>query len=129
MHRQLLRLTERTTRRLRAKQFMAGTVQIKIRESDFTTYTRQCALHPPSNGTDQLYDAAKDLLAEWLADHAGASIRLLGVGGSDLGQSAQADLFDAVAPGKRSQLDQTADAIRDRFGDIPTGRARSLEGS
>jgi len=129
MHRQLLRLTERTTRRLRAKQLMAGTVQLKIRESDFTTHTRQCALHPPSSGTDQLYEAAKDLLAEWLADHAGARIRLLGIGGSDLGRSAQADLFDSAVPGKSSQLDETADAIRDRFGDIPIGRARSLDGS
>jgi len=41
MHRHLLRLSERTASRLRAKELVAGTVQVKIRQADFTTFTRQ----------------------------------------------------------------------------------------
>ena len=127
MHRQLLRLSERTASRLRARELVAGTVQVKIRQADFSTFTRQRALRPPGNGTDQLYEAAKGLLADWLLDHADARIRLLGVGGSDLINDAQPDLFapDAAAGGK--PLDQTVDEIRDRFGRLSVGRARTLD--
>lgn len=127
MHRELLRLTERTTRRLRAKGLSAATVQIKIREPDFSTFTRQRVLRPPASSTDTLYEAAKVLLAEWLAEHPGARIRLLGVGGKDLGNADQPDLFAEVSDTARSQLDETADKIRDRFGDVSVTRARSLD--
>jgi len=127
MHRELLRLTERTARRLRARELTAGTVQVKIRQADFSTFTRQCALHPPANGTDILYEAAKNLLADWLNEHPGAKIRLLGVGGSELGRLDQADLFAPQSGVTGSALDQTVDRIRDRFGDISLGRARSLD--
>jgi DNA polymerase-4 len=54
MNRELLRLSERTTARLRAKELVAGTVQVKIRQSDFSTFTRQRSLRPPGNGTEQI---------------------------------------------------------------------------
>ncbi len=126
MHRELLRLTERTSRRLRAKQITAGTIQLKIRVADFTTYTRQRPMHPPSNSTDALYEAGKELLNRWMTEHPGTRIRLLGVGGCDLGQTDQADLFAAQTSVEGSPLDQMADQIRDRFGDSSMARARSL---
>ena len=127
MNRQLLRLSESTASRLRARELVAGTVQVKIRQADFSTFTRQRALHPPGNGTDQLYGAAKRLLADWLLDYPGARIRLLGVGGSGLINDAQPDLFapDLVAGG--TQLEQTVDEIRDRFGKLSVSRARTLD--
>ncbi len=127
MHRQLLRLSERTAGRLRAKELVAGTVQVKIRQADFSTYTRQRALRPPGNGTDHLYEVAKGLLQDWLVEHPGARIRLLGVGGSELVKDAQADLFAPALPAGGTQLDQTVDEIRDRFGDLSLGRARTLD--
>ncbi|MDH3990395.1 MAG: DNA polymerase IV, partial [Gammaproteobacteria bacterium] len=57
MRRQLLRLSEKTASRLRAKELVAGTVQVKIRQSDFSTFTRQSALKPPANSTETLYKA------------------------------------------------------------------------
>ncbi len=127
MHRQLLRLSERTASRLRARELVAGTVQVKIRQADFSTFTRQRALRPPGNGTDQLYEAAKGLLADWLLDHADARIRLLGVGGNDLINDAQPDLFAPDAAAGGMPLDQTVDEIRDRFGRLSVGRARTLD--
>jgi DNA polymerase-4 len=52
MERQLLRLTDRTAGRLRKAALSAGTVQVKIRQADFKTFTRQTRLKPPGNGTD-----------------------------------------------------------------------------
>jgi DNA polymerase-4 len=127
MNRQLLRLSEKTAGRLRAKELVAGTVQVKIRRADFSTFTRQRALRPPGNGTDQLYEAAKGLLAEWLMDNPGARIRLLGVGGSDLANDAQPDLFAPEVAAGGTHLDQTVDQIRDRFGNLSVGRARALD--
>lgn len=128
MQRELLRLTERAAARLRAKGLFAGTVQVKIRESDFSTFTRQRTLHPPVNGTTALYDAARELLQIWLREHPGAAIRLLGVGGSDLGGHTQTDLFADSPVRDQGGLDRTADAIRERFGDVPLGRARTFKG-
>ena len=127
MHRELLRLTDRTATRLRAKSLVAGTIQIKIRQSDFSTYTRQRALHPPGNNTDQIYDVAKSLLATWLGEFPGAHIRLLGVGGSELGPDDQQDLFADEAESAMSPLDDTVDQIRERFGRASVNRARTLD--
>jgi DNA polymerase-4 len=126
MHRELLRLTEKTTQRLRAKHLTAGTLQIKIRQSDFSTFTRQRTLRPPANSVGTLYEVAKDLLAEWLGEHPASRIRLLGVGGAALGKSDQLDLFAPQTAAGGSKVDQTVDDIRKRFGDLSVTRARSL---
>ena len=125
MERELLRLTERTAARLRRAQLTAGTVQVKIRQSDFRTCTRQRKLNPPANGTDQLFGVARELLSTWLARNPGAKVRLLGVGGSDLNRIAQADLFAATV--QESAVDKTVDEIRDRFGSKLLTRARTLD--
>ena len=125
MERELLRLTERTASRLRKAALAAGTVQIKIREASFKTYTRQRKLQPPANGTDPIYAVARDLLATWLSRNPGARIRLLGVGGSDLAPAAQPDLFGSGEAG--TVIDKTVDEIRDRFGSDVLGRARTLD--
>jgi len=127
LHKKLLQLTERTSSRLRAKTLTAGTVQLKIRQSDFTTCTRQRSLQPPSSGTDAIYRAARELLDVWLEEHPGESIRLLGVGGSNLVQSHQADLFDATPIDAGKSVDELVDRIRNKFGSTSVGRARSLD--
>ena len=124
MEQALLRLTERTSQRLRKAGLAAGTIQVKIRQSDFSTVTRQRAMRPPGNGTDAIYAHARALLCEWLQANAGARIRLLGVGGSRLSPAAQPDLF-ADEP-REKPVDRTVDAIRDRFGDLSVSRARTL---
>ena len=127
MDAKLLELAERTTSRLRAKSLASGTVQVKIRQADFSTFTRQRTLNPPSNGTDQIYAAARELLALWLRDNPGAKLRLLGVGGSDLVPALQGDLFSTAGDIEKNELDQTVDEIRDKFGNAALGRARSLD--
>ena len=127
MHAKLLQLSERTTSRLRAKSLAAGTVQLKVRQADFTTFTRQRSLSPPSSGTDSIYQAARELLDLWLAEHPGTRVRLLGVGGSALAACPQADLFSATPFATNTELDDTVDRIRDKFGSSSVSRARSLD--
>ena len=125
MDRELLRLTERTSRRLRKAGLQAGTVQVKIRQSDFSTFTRQKTMRPAGNGTDQIYAIARDLLRKWLADNPGERIRLLGVGGARLAPAEQGDLFADTAAAE-APVDKTVDAIRDKFGNTSVGRASTM---
>ena len=127
MERELLRLTERTSQRMRKAGLAAGTVHVKIRQSDFSTFTRQQRLTPPGNGTDQLYVIARGLLSNWLEENPGARIRLLGVGGGRLVDAGQTDLFAGADMSSGAPVDKTVDEIRDRFGDAAVGRARTLD--
>jgi DNA polymerase-4 len=123
---QLKGLADRTASRLRGQKLLAGRVSVKIRRSDFTTYTRQRALEPPTQDTAVVAAAAEALLMGWLASQPKAAVRLLGVGVSDLQQLVQSDLFSGPASDSSSRLDSAVDGIRDRFGQGLLTRASLL---
>ena len=122
---ELLRLADRTASRLRAHDLAAGTVSVKIRRDDFTTYTRQRALGSPTQDSAIVAAAAIRLLEKWLATQPDAAVRLLGVGVSDLQLLPQGDLFGS-GPAQGSRLDSAIDGIRDRFGPDMLTRASLL---
>lgn len=121
---QLLHLADRTASRLRAHDLAAGTVSVKIRRSDFTTFTRQRTLGPATQSTAVVAAAATALLEEWMAVRPNTAVRLLGVGVSDLHALHQRDLFDGSARGSR--LDTAVDGVRERFGSDMLTRASLL---
>jgi DNA polymerase-4 len=123
---QITRLADRTASRLRAHDLLAGRVNVKIRRGDFTTYTRQCALEPPTHDTAIVSAAARLLLRAWVASQPRAGVRLLGVGVSELQTLRQSDLFSGTQPDVGSRLDSAVDGIRDRFGDGLLTRASLL---
>jgi len=127
MERELLRLSDTTARRLRKSRLQAGTVQVKIRQSDFQTFTRQKTLQPPVCNTDQIYQVACVLLGAWLKENPDTRVRLLGVGGSKLSPAEQRDLFAAADAPAPDAIDRTVDDIRNRFGNLSVGRARTLD--
>jgi DNA polymerase-4 len=129
MDRELLALSETTSRRLRKSQLQAGTIQIKIRQSDFQTFTRQKSLQPPTNNTEQIFGIARELLTSWLQSNPDARIRLLGVGSSKLSPAEQRDLFAFAGASAPDGVDKALDAIQDRFGSSSVGRARTLNRS
>jgi DNA polymerase IV len=112
---ELLRLADRTASRLRAHDLATGTVTVKIRRGDFTTFTRQRALGSPTQDGGVVSAAAKSLLEKWLVTQPDAAVRLLGVGVSSLQTLPQGDLF-AGGSARGSRLDGAIDGIRDRFG-------------
>jgi DNA polymerase IV len=123
---QLRHLADRTASRLRAQKLLAGRVSVKIRRADFTTYTRQRALEPPTQETATLAAAAEALLDSWLASQPRAAVRLLGVGVGDLQLLRQSDLFSDPKHESGSRLDSAVDGIRDRFGAALLTRASLL---
>jgi DNA polymerase IV len=132
LERRLTALADRAAARLRAAGLSAGRVTVKIRRADFTTYTRQCALEPPTQDTAAVCAGAQRLLRTWLAGRGNVALRLLGVGTSDLSAVQQPDLF-AEGSVRVSRLDSAIDGIRDRFGARVLTRAsllpRSADGS
>ena len=124
LERQLTQLADRAAARLRAHALAAGLVTIKVRRGDFTTYTRQRPVLPPTQETAVICGVAQSLLKEWLRSQPRAAVRLLGVGVGDLQIQRQADLFAGDA--QPSRLDATVDGIRERFGKSLLTRASLL---
>ncbi len=120
------RLSEQVADRAKAKQLSGRTVTLKLKRGDFQTVTRRHSLTDPTQLTDRIYRAAKDLY-----DHAGTKgpFRLIGVGVSDLAPEDQADLSpDLLDPdaAKRAKAERAADAIRARFGHEAIIKGRAL---
>ena len=122
IERTLLALTEGVSARLRSAGIRAGTVAVKIRDSQFRTITRQRSLPEPSDLTDTIWRAALELTRPEIR---GKKIRLLGVSATQLGRPEQISMFEVVDARQRRVVDAT-DAVRRRFGDRAVTRASLL---
>ena len=125
LQRQLAQLADLAGSRLRSRELLAGCIGVKIRRGDFTTFTRQRAVAPPTCEGRVIAAVAADLLARWLAGNPGAKLRLLGVVLTELTPAAQLGLFEAARP--QSRLDATLDAARARFGSRALRRGNTIE--
>lgn len=114
--RELLRLAERTTSRLRDSKSVAMSVTIKVRLASFKTLTRSRTLgHTTDTGQD-VFEIAKELWQK--LDLYGYRIRLLGVKCDQLHRVedhfAQPQLGDRDVG--RREAEHAVDAIRAKFG-------------
>ncbi len=125
LRRELLRLSDAVASRLRRHKFVARTIAIKLRYSDFTTLTRQTTLDDPTDSGPIIYAQALALLeAAWDRRRA---VRLVGVSGAGLEQPArQLRLFEQEDT-RQAQLDAALDRIRARYGESAIQRASLLE--
>jgi DNA polymerase-4 len=90
---------------------------VKIRYGDFETITRSCTLDAPSDATDDICRAARELFDRW-ASRSFRPVRLIGVAATRLAHGpVQLDLFPDVKHARRRRLDEVADRIVDRFGE------------
>ena len=94
----------------------AACVVVKIRRGDFTTFTRQRHIEPPTQETRVVTSVAIELLDAWVAAQPRSAVRLLGVGVSDLATTTQLSLFAAPESVRNQQLDAAVDDVRERFG-------------
>jgi len=122
VRRVLICLAEKVGRRLRKAQKLARTAQIKIRFSDFTTYTRQRRFADDTDSDRDLLSAATDLF-DGLA--VADPVRLIGFGVHNLSgcgeRLRQPSLFDTTqtAPARKggiSLLDEALDELREKYG-------------
>lgn len=120
------RLAEKVSARAKAKDMAGRVVNLKLKTGDFKQISKRQSLHHPTQLADTIYRTARNLF-----DQAGTKgpFRLIGVGISELGTSADADrIGDLLDPdaGKRAQAEAAADKIRNKFGKDAIIKGRAL---
>jgi DNA polymerase IV len=111
----LVRLSEMVARRLRDHHVWARTVQIKLRYTDFSTFTRSRTLDHASQIDAEIAAAARDLFHKaWT----GKPIRLLGVYAQSLGANeGQTSLIDEPRAEDWRRTLAAVDKIREKYGE------------
>lgn len=119
------KLTQLVARRLREHRLWARTVQIKLRYSDFKTYTRARTLDEPTDLDNVLLRTVQELFrTNW---ETGRKIRLIGVyAGSLADPGGQLGLLDSGERKRWERALTAADRLRDRFGEGAVGLAAAM---
>lgn len=114
----LLAQSQEVGRQLRRQGFLARTITVKLKETDFRQITRSVTLAHPTQSSEILYRSAACLLdAQALVK----PIRLIGLGASALIADTvprQTGLFDGIDRKDRGweEVDRAVDRIAERFG-------------
>jgi DNA polymerase-4 len=117
IRRELLRLSRRTTRALRASGYATRTVVVKLRKADFTTITRSKTLPEATSETQRIYATACALYeASGLSGQ--TRLRLVGVRATSLVPAVQAATQLALGEqgGSWRDAESALDRITGRFG-------------
>ena len=115
-----LSLCETVGSRMRRDGKCGSCVSIHLRTNEFRHFSHQTVLHGATNITTEIFDAACGLFAE--AWDGITPLRQLGVQVTRLSQEPyqQYDLLSGMSPAqfeKKLRLDETVDALRDKFGE------------
>jgi DNA polymerase-4 len=122
---ELWELCEKLGRRLRAEDYAAAGIVLKLKTAAFASRTRSQRLANPTQLPETIFDAGRALLAREVF---GEKYRLIGIGAAPLAPAAladQGDLADLQTPRRRARQ-AAIDRLRDRFGKTAIGRGRSL---
>jgi DNA polymerase-4 len=126
----IMELSELVCERARRQGKMGKVVAVGVQGSDFDNpqgFYRQRKLDTPTNITKKVYEAARALFKEhWDHKEGRYAIRKVGVTLQDLvpADVYQLDLFEDLP--KITALEQTTDALKDRYGETVIMRASSL---
>jgi DNA polymerase-4 len=120
----LRRSAERISRRVRAKNCMAGGVRIRLKTTKFELLTRQRHLSKPADTADAFLSLGMQLLAEF--DHKGP-FRLVGMTAFDLHWQDELQQLDLFEPPDDRKLETTVDHLIERFGKDVVIRARDMQ--
>lgn len=121
---ELQRQAQSVGERLRAQSLLARTIQIKIRDQRFRTVTRSRSLAAPTSSSEVIFKLARELLNKWLTENSSTAVRLLGVGASALEvPDKHSPVFETA---RQKAVDQTMDAIKQRYGESKLTRALAL---
>jgi DNA polymerase-4 len=125
LRRTLQDLSAKVGYRLRQENVCARVIRLKIRWSDFSTHTRQVSLQQPTDQDGVIYSTAENLFKGiW---ESGKPVRLIGVGGADLIETAhQMSLWETPTEKERRLL-EALDELRERFGKGAVRRASKVK--
>ncbi|MFW6281738.1 MAG: DNA polymerase IV [bacterium] len=120
----LFKMSEKVSFRLHSNNLRGNTVFIKVRYADFSTVSRQISLKNNLNSTELIYKTGKKLIKDNKLFK--KPLRLLGIGLSNLSDSEkmQLNLFEKQTV--NSEIDQTIDDIKRKYGFDKISRARKL---
>ena len=122
----LLSLVDRVTRRMRNAGRTGSTVTLRLRFQDFTRSTAARTLPRPTAHTGEILDAARALLRARLDEIHERGCTLVGVSVSGLDDHA-AQLMLPLDVTATPALDDTLDAVRDKFGASAVKRAVQID--
>lgn len=126
-HQVLLSLCETVASRMRRDEKCGGCMCVHLRTNAFQHFSHQSVLHGATNITGELFEAACRIFDEvW---DGVTPLRQLGVQMTRLSSEPyqQFDFFSGVTPDqyeKKLKLDETVDALRDKFGEDVIRRAK-----
>lgn len=121
----LLRLSEMVAKRLREHRLYSRTIQLKLRDHDFSTITRACSLDHATQLDNEIAGAALQLFRQ--AWDGKTPVRLLGVhAGSLHAAEGQMSLLEESHTARIRNAFRSVDHIRNRFGDHSISFARTL---
>jgi DNA polymerase-4 len=124
IEREILRLCDKLTGRLRRKGVAARTLTLKVRFGDFSSLTRSETLAEPVQTVPALWAVAGRLLAR--ARIGRRPVRLLGVGASSLVSGAEPRQISMTSVA-RDAVAEAAENVRERFGDGAVFPARLVD--
>ena len=125
----LMSLSEHVSLRLRREGHRGRTVTLKVRMSDFSTFTRATTLSEFTNFAEDIFRCVSAKLDEF---HPKKKVRLLGVSASNLAPPAdEPGLFSGTLPHleKKEKLHQALDKIKVKYGEeaIRRRKGKKLE--
>ena len=128
----LLSLCETVATRLRKDGKCGSCVSIHLRTNEFRHFSHQCVLHGATNITSEIFEAACRLFDE--AWDGIIPMRQLGVQITRLSGEPyqQFDFFSGLSPvqfERKLRLDETVDALRDKYGEDIIRRAKFAGGT
>ena len=122
----LAKLSQMVGRRLRENGLYARTIQLKLRYTDFATFTRASTFDHATQIDIELIEQARMLFRR---NWTGAAIRLLGVQTSSLeAAEGQLNLLEPEKSRKWRNALSAVDKLRDKFGEKSVSVAAGLQG-
>ena len=111
-------LTARVAGQLREEQLVGRTVTLKLRHDDFHTVTRRHTLETATDLDAELYGAARNLFRRAFEDvrRRNRGVRLIGIAATNLGVTAEADLFEPPERQRLKDLSAAVDKVRGKYG-------------
>jgi DNA polymerase-4 len=121
LRRELLRLAETVGGRLRAANYHARTIGLKLRFGNFSTVNRTRTLPHPTDGTQALYQVAIELLDCMALDR--PRVRLLGLRAENVSPASSGRQLALGEPDRGwREADAAVDAVTRKFGTGAIGR-------
>jgi DNA polymerase IV len=122
----LLKLSEMVAKRLREHKLYSRTIQLKLRDEDFTTVTRACTLDHATQIDGEVGAAVVRLFRQAWDGH--TPIRLVGVHAGSLQYAeGQMNLLEEPHVARVREAFRSVDHIRARFGESYISLAKTLD--